>query len=242
MASTIDWNYPDNNPVKIVLCQPTAGGYPCAIPVPLQNNTGCSNVLYSIQSRPTTLMGLLRTSPLVNLAQDLAVEFVASSQAAQQDCWQPFFLPLFSIFLLLPEEDLMSKALVCLYHRSSSIGEYSFLVLFLTCLPHQQLLAFPADSLLDPICLLFWLVERIVNVLIVRLSTSFPFWGLLHLRNHQHKVLVTFYVTYNYATVLSGQGSKSSGCLAHRVWNRVDCQRPEKRSKTHKILKRTLFN
>ena len=46
------------------------------------------------------------------------------------------------IYLPLPEEDLMSKALVCLYHRSSSIGEYSFLVLFLTCLPHQQLLAF----------------------------------------------------------------------------------------------------
>ena len=37
---------------------------------------------------------------------------------------------------------LVSKALVCLYHRSSSTGEYSFLVLFLTCLPHQQLLAF----------------------------------------------------------------------------------------------------
>ena len=55
-----------------------------------------------------------------------------------------FFLLLLSIFLLLPEEDLMSKALVCLYHRSSSIGEYSFLVLFLTCVPHQQLLAFPS--------------------------------------------------------------------------------------------------
>ena len=53
-----------------------------------------------------------------------------------------FFLLLLSIFLLLPEEDLVSKALVCLYHRSSSIGEFSFLVLFLTCLPHQQLLAF----------------------------------------------------------------------------------------------------
>ena len=36
----------------------------------------------------------------------------------------------------------MSKALVRLYHRSSSIGEYSFLVLFITCQPHQQLLAF----------------------------------------------------------------------------------------------------
>ena len=42
-----------------------------------------------------------------------------------------FFLLLFSIFLLLPEEDLMSKVLVCLYHRLSSFGEYSFLVLFL---------------------------------------------------------------------------------------------------------------
>ena len=41
-------------------------------------------------------------------------------------------------FLLLPEEDLMSKALACLYHRSSSIGEYCFLVLFLTCLPHHH--------------------------------------------------------------------------------------------------------
>ena len=49
---------------------------------------------------------------------------------------------LLSVFLLLPEEDLVSKALVCLYHCSSSIGEYSFLVLFLTCLPHQQLLPF----------------------------------------------------------------------------------------------------
>ena len=36
----------------------------------------------------------------------------------------------------------MSKALVCFYHRSLFIGEYSFLVLFLTCLPHQQLLDF----------------------------------------------------------------------------------------------------
>ena len=53
-----------------------------------------------------------------------------------------FFLLLLSIFLLLPEENLVLKALVCLYHHSSSIGEYSFLVLFLTCLPHQQLLAF----------------------------------------------------------------------------------------------------
>ena len=53
-----------------------------------------------------------------------------------------FFLPSVVVFLLLPEEDLVSKALVCLYHRSSSTGEYSFLVLFLTCLPHQQLLAF----------------------------------------------------------------------------------------------------
>ena len=43
-----------------------------------------------------------------------------------------FFLLLLSIFLLLPEEDLMSKAPVCLYHRSSSLGEYSFLVLFLS--------------------------------------------------------------------------------------------------------------
>ena len=53
-----------------------------------------------------------------------------------------FFLLLLSVFLLLPKEDLMSKALVCLYRRSSSTGEYSFLVLFLPCLPHQQLLAF----------------------------------------------------------------------------------------------------
>ena len=57
-----------------------------------------------------------------------------------------FFLLLLSIFLLLPEEDLMSKVLVCLYHRSSSFGEYSFLVLFLTCLPHQQLLAFSSNK------------------------------------------------------------------------------------------------
>ena len=42
-----------------------------------------------------------------------------------------FFLPSLVVFLLLPEEDLMSKALVCLYYRSSSFGEYSFLVLFL---------------------------------------------------------------------------------------------------------------
>ena len=57
-------------------------------------------------------------------------------------------LLLLSFFLLLPEEDLVSKALVCLYHRSSSIGEYSVLVLFLTCLPHQQLLAFsPTERL-----------------------------------------------------------------------------------------------
>ena len=43
-----------------------------------------------------------------------------------------FFLLLLSIFLLLPEEDLMSKALVCLYHRSSSIGQYSFLAVSYT--------------------------------------------------------------------------------------------------------------
>ena len=42
-----------------------------------------------------------------------------------------FFLLLLSIFLLSPEEDLVSKALLCLYHRSSSIGEYSFLFLSL---------------------------------------------------------------------------------------------------------------
>ena len=42
-----------------------------------------------------------------------------------------FFLLSVVVCLLLPEEDLMSKALVLLYHRSSSIGEYSFLVLFL---------------------------------------------------------------------------------------------------------------
>ena len=53
-----------------------------------------------------------------------------------------FFLLLLSIFPLLPEEDLLSKALACLYHPLSSLGEYSFLVLFLTCLPNQQLLAF----------------------------------------------------------------------------------------------------
>ena len=40
----------------------------------------------------------------------------------------------------------MSKALVCFSHRSSSIGEHSFLVLFLTCLPHQQLLAFSQST------------------------------------------------------------------------------------------------
>ena len=33
-------------------------------------------------------------------------------------------------------------------HRLSSIGEYIFQVLFLTCLPHQQLLAF--SSLISP--------------------------------------------------------------------------------------------
>ena len=38
-------------------------------------------------------------------------------------------------------------------HRSSSIGEYSFLVLFLTCLPHQQLLAFSLCVVL--VCLFF---------------------------------------------------------------------------------------
>ena len=43
-----------------------------------------------------------------------------------------FFLPSLVVFLLLPEEDLMSKVLVCLYYHSSSFCEYSFLVLFLT--------------------------------------------------------------------------------------------------------------
>ena len=36
----------------------------------------------------------------------------------------------------------MSKALVYFSHRLSSIGDYIFQVLFLTCLAHQQLLAF----------------------------------------------------------------------------------------------------
>ena len=53
-----------------------------------------------------------------------------------------FFLPSVVVFLILPEEDLLSNALVCLYHRLSSIGECSFLLLFLTCPHHQQLLAF----------------------------------------------------------------------------------------------------
>ena len=42
----------------------------------------------------------------------------------------------------------VSKALVCFYHRSSSIGEYSFLLLFLTCLPHQQLLVVKIKTIL----------------------------------------------------------------------------------------------
>ena len=37
------------------------------------------------------------------------------------------------IFLLSPEEDLVSKVLACFYYRLSSIGEYSLLVLFLNC-------------------------------------------------------------------------------------------------------------
>ena len=35
-------------------------------------------------------------------------------------------------------------------HRSSSIGEYSFLVLFLTCLPYQRLLAFSSQNMFSP--------------------------------------------------------------------------------------------
>ena len=40
----------------------------------------------------------------------------------------------------------MSKALVYFSHRSSSIGEYIFQVRFLTCLTHQQLLAFSSNK------------------------------------------------------------------------------------------------
>ena len=54
----------------------------------------------------------------------------------QQQMVVIMLIPSVVVCLLLPEEDLMSKALVCLYHRSSSIGEYSFLVLFLTSLYH----------------------------------------------------------------------------------------------------------
>ena len=59
----------------------------------------------------------------------------------------------------------MSKALVCLYHRSSSIGEYSFIVLFLTCLPRQQLVAFSFE------------IESLGPPLSVQYSRSFYFVG-----------------------------------------------------------------
>ena len=48
----------------------------------------------------------------------------------------------------------MSKALVYFVHRLSSIGEYIFQALFLTCVPHQQLLA--VSSLYDGQEVLVW--------------------------------------------------------------------------------------
>ena len=55
---------------------------------------------------------------------------VKEERQQQKEEW--LILPPVVVFLLSPEENLVSKAIVCLYHRSSSIGEYSFIVLFLT--------------------------------------------------------------------------------------------------------------
>ena len=58
-----------------------------------------------------------------------------------------FFFLLLSVFLLLPDEDTsVERARLYFSHRLSSIGEYIFQVLFLMCLPRQQLLAFSSHG------------------------------------------------------------------------------------------------
>ena len=52
-----------------------------------------------------------------------------------------FFL-LLTVFFFLSDEDTNVSARLYFSHSLSSIGEFIFRVFFLTCLPHQQLLAF----------------------------------------------------------------------------------------------------
>ena len=67
----------------------------------------------------------------------------------------------------------MSKALVCLYHRSSSAGEYSFLVLFLACLPHQQILAFSKCWQLECTVILVWFQHSDLSSLLLVTTTGY---------------------------------------------------------------------
>ena len=112
-----------------------------------------------------------------------------------------FFLLLLSIFLRQPEEDLVSKALECMYHRSSSIGKFSFLVLFLTCLPHQKLLAFSSKFsiwlqylVFVPFCVTFCLVHfsSFSSIILSLISFLFSFRWLLFLLFFAHYCLAPF--------------------------------------------------
>ena len=104
---------------------------PTAEAVATSDQQGDASDLASAKGNHVETRLLSRTT---NWQQQSATETVTTDKQLFSVVFLFFFflLLLLSVFLLLPEEDLVSKALVCLYHRSSSIGEYSFLVLFLT--------------------------------------------------------------------------------------------------------------